>query len=780
MFSNYFKTIGRHLLKNRIASVVNIGGLAAGLAVGILIMIWIQYVTGFNRFHKNLPQLYILMQHVKAGGDIHTDRSMPAPLENALYNLPEIRHAARTTYAGQQLIAAGDKSIYRTGLYADPALFSMMTFPSLDGNPAAALGDAGSVVITQSTARILFGTENAVGRIIRHNNLHNLKVGAVIRDLPHNSTLQFDMVLPFRVFEQENKDWINSWTNFAMLTWIETLPGASLPRLNDKLEKMLSEHSGDNRQLFAYPFARLHLYGTFTNGVQDGGLIDVVLVMGITGIMVLLIACINFMNLATARSEKRAREVGVRKVMGASRRLIICQFLSEALSMAFLALILGVLLAWLVIPYLNRLPDLYLKLDPSNWQLWSGLITMTLVTGLVAGSYPAFFLSSFQPVRVLKGVIFTGRGGGTLRRVLVTFQFSISIFMIITTIVMLRQQHYAQQRPIGYDPEHLLDIPARGDMAKKYEVLRAGLLRIAGVQSVSAGNSNLIRFNAFTDGLQWPGKAADERLPVAIAGVQYDWVKTMGLTLAEGRDLSPAYGADSMSCLLNEAAVRKMGLQAPVTGTKIGDKTVVGVVKDFVYNGPMTIPKPMIIWLDNGGIRHFFVRFRNDHHWRHTLAQVEKVFKETNPGYPFEFRFTKEEYQRSFEGVNAAASLLVWLGSLAILISCLGLFGLSAFLAERRTREIGIRKVLGAGVAGIWVMLSGDFLKPVLIAFALVALPAVWIMKKLLYSIEYHVELSWWMFVLAGTLAVIIALATVSYQGVRAALANPVRSLRTE
>ncbi|GAA0523517.1 ABC transporter permease [Chitinophaga japonensis] len=780
MFKNYFNSIYRHLLKNRIASVINIGGLAIGLAVGILIMIWIQYVTGYNQFHKRLPQLHLLMQHTKVGGEIYTHRSMPVPLKSALYKLPEIRRVARATDAGQQLVAAGDNNFYEKGLYADPDLFSMMTFPALDGNPVAVLQDAGSVVITQSTARKLFGNENAVGKIIRHNNLRNLKVGAVIRDVPHNSTLQFDMVLPFLLYEQENKDWIGSWTNYAIKTWIETLPGASLPRLNSKLEKMLSEHSGNDQQLFAYPFARLHLYGTFENGVQDGGLIEVVLVMGITGIMVLLIACINFMNLATARSEKRAREVGVRKVMGASRRLIILQFLAEALSMAFLALILGVLLAWLMIPWLNRLPDLYFKLDLSNWQLWSGLIIMTLLTGLVAGSYPAFFLSSFRPVRVLKGVIFTGRGGGAFRKALVTFQFIVSIFMIIATIVMVRQQYYAQQRPIGYDPEHLLDIPARGDMAKKYEVLRAGLLQIAGVQSVSAGNSNLIRFNSFTDGLQWPGKTADERLSVAIADVQYDWVKTMGLSLAEGRDFSRAYGADSMTCLLNEAAVREMGLQAPVVGTRVGGKTVIGVVNDFVYNGPMTIPRPMVVWLDNGAISHFFVRFRNDHNWRNTLAQVETVFKEIHPGYPFEFRFIKEEYQRSFEGVNAATSLMVWLGGLAILISCLGLFGLSAFVAERRTKEIGVRKVLGAGVAGIWVMLSGDFLKPVLIAFALATPPAIWVMKKLLYSIEYHTELSWWMFVLAGALAVIIALATVSYQGIKAALVNPVRSLRAE
>lgn len=780
MLRNYFKTAWRNLVCNKTFSLINITGLALGLAVGILIMIWVQYATSFDKFHKNLPQLYILMQHSKAGGQTYTHRSMPVPLKSELHNLPEIRRVARSTDAGQQLVAAGDKNFYEKGLYADPALFNMMTFPALEGNPVAALQDAGSVVITQSTARKLFGNENAVGRIVRHNNLRNLKVGAVIRDLPHNSTLQFDVVLPFRIYEQENKDWIGSWTNYAIKTWIETLPRASLPRLNGKLEKMLSEHSGDTRQLFAYPFARLHLYGTFTNGVQDGGLIDVVLLMGITGVLVLLIACVNFMNLATARSEKRAREVGVRKVMGSSRRLIIFQFLAEALSMSFLALILGVLLAWLAMPYLNRLPDLYFNLDFSNWQLWSGLIIMTLLTGLVAGSYPAFFLSGFKPVRVLKGVVFTGKGGGILRKVLVTFQFAISIFIIISTIVMLGQQQHVRQRPVGYDPENLVDIPARGNIPEKYDIMRASLLQIAGVQSVSASNSNLIRFNGFTDGLQWPGKAADERLSFAIANVQYDWIKTMGLTLAEGRDFSPAYGADSLSCLLNEAAVRKMGLKEPVIGTKISDRTVIGVVKDFVYNGPMTTPRPMIVWLGNGSINHIFVRFRNDNNWRNTLAQAEKVFKENNPGYPFEFRFTKVEYQQSFQGVNAAISLLTWIGGLAILISCLGLFGLSAFLAERRTKEVGIRKVLGAGVARIWFMLSHDLLKPVLIAFALVVPPAIWVMKKLLYSIEYHTELSWWMFALAGLAAVKIALLTVSFQSVKAALMNPVKSLRSE
>ncbi len=763
------------------SSIINIGGLAVGLATCILIMTWIQQVYGYDKFHRNIKDTYLLMKHIKTEGEISTSKAVPVPLAASLRNkIPEIKNAARLSFPGQQLIKAGDKLFYEQGFYAEPDFFNIMSFESLEGNPAEALQDAGSVVLTESTARKLFGNETAIGKFIIHNTIHNLKVGAVVKDIPDNSSIHFDMVLPFMLFEQDNSSSLDSWQNSNIQTWIQTVPAADHIVLNNKLEKLFRAQVGDGQTLFAYPFANLQLRGDFKNGQEEGGLIKAVLVITIIGIFILLIACVNFMNLATARSERRAREVGVRKVMGASRKLIIVQFLGEALFMSFLALVLGILLAKLSLPLINRLPDMNLSLDFMNWKLWIGLIILTAITGLVAGSYPAFFLSSFKPVRVLKGVVFTGSNGSSLRKGLVTFQFTISTFLIITTIVFFRQQESVFNRPIGYDADNLIDIPVQGNLQNKFDIVRTELSGIPGIQSVTASTSNLIFFGGFITGLQWPGKTRDQNLQIATTTVQYDWIKTAGLTLVDGRDFSPSYGTDSLACLINQAAVQRMGLKGPVIGTRLGDKTVIGVIKDFVYNGPATFPKPMVVYLGKTGMNHFFVRLKNDEHWQKNIAEVGKIIKRNNPDYPFEYSFTKEEYQKELRGLRAAVTLTTGIGIMAIFISCLGLFGLSAFLVERRTKEIGIRKVMGAGVAGIWFMLSRNFLQPVFIAFLVASPLAGFVLQKALSNTEYRIDLSWWMFAVAGLVSFIIAIITVSVEGVKAATANPVKSLRGE
>ena len=582
-----------------------------------------------------------------------------------------------------------------------------------------------------------------------------------------------------------NKGWIDTWDNNSLPTWVELHPGADLAALNAKLENYVQGKQPEaEAHIFAYPLDQWRLRGKFDGGKQSGGRIDLVVMLGIIGIFVLLIACINFMNLATARSERRAREVGVRKVVGAQRSLIVGQFLSEALVMTFLALALGIVLVKAVLPAFNRFFEKQLVFDFSNWQLWSAILGLGLVTGLLAGSYPALFLSRFQPAQVLRGgSVAGGKGGSLLRRSLVTFQFVISIFLIISSIVVFRQIEHAQNRPLGYDAENLIEIPARGDMTQKFDVLRNEWTQIPGVKSVSAGSDDLIQFGSNTSGISWPGKTDDQDFLVTMTWVRHNWTQTAGLKIIEGRDFSPEYGSDTMACLLNETAVKRMGLKAPVVGATLRHdttRTVIGVVEDFVYNDPFSSPAPMAIFLDMGAMQHFFVRFQNDENWRPTLAQIEQVVKKHNPAYPFEFRFTKDEYQKNFDEMRAVGQLGNVFGGLAIFISCLGLFGLSAFVAERRTKEIGVRKVLGATMANIWFTLSKDFLKPVFIAFALAAPLAFWAMQKLLLRFEYRIEMSWWMFAIAGAAAVLIALLTVSYQGVRSALVNPVKSLRSE
>ncbi|MEP6673702.1 MAG: ABC transporter permease [Ferruginibacter sp.] len=782
MFKNYFKIAWRNLLKNKTTSFINIGGLSVGLAVAIIIMLWVTDEYSTDKFHKQLPYIYSVMQNEKQEGEIATFQSQPGPLAAALRTaIPEIKYASRVSYPSEQLIKSGEKSLYETGIYAEPEYFNIMSFPALEGNAVTALQDPGSVVITETTAKKIFGNEDAMGKLITHNNIHNLKVGAVLKDIPVNSNLKFDMVLPFSIYEKENSDWINRWDNNSILTWVELNTTANAAAVNKKMTALFRNKSGSTTgEIFAYPLSELAMHGKFKNGKPDGGRIEMLTMLGVLGTFVLLIACINFMNLSTARSERRAREVGVRKSLGASKKNLVFQFLSEAFLMTLFALAAGIILAKILLPGFNNWTGKNVSFNMLNPGTWLLLGIIGFITGLLSGSYPAFFLSRFQPVKVLKGSIAVGRGSSLFRKGLVTFQFVISIFLIIVTIVVSRQVRYAEQRPIGYEQHNLIEIPARGDMIDKFDLVKTGLLQLPGVQSVSAGSDDLISFNGSTNGIEWPGKLKDQDFPIAVTRVQYEWTKTTGLKILQGRDFSPEYGSDTLSCLINEAAVKKMGLKEPVVGTMLDKNKIIGVLADFMYNDPYTAARPLLAFLDKKNTSHFFVRLQDGEKWQNKMGEIEAVVKRSNPNYPFEFHLTEEAYDRKFIGLRSGAEFSSVVGILAIIISCLGLFALSAFVAERRTKEIGIRKVLGASAKSIWVSLSKDFLKPVVLAFILASPLAAFAMQKMLLVMEYHIQLSWWMFAIAGLAAVIIAIITVSFQGVKAAIANPVKSLRTE
>ncbi len=782
MNKNYFKIAWRNLIRNKMSSFINISGLAVGLATGIIIILWIKDELKYDAFHTNLPRIDLVMVNSKQSGEISTGQSTQAPLSAALRSdFPEIKYAAHISSRSRQMLKYGEKSLYERGMYSEPDFFNIMTFPAVEGDPVAALREPGSIVITERTAKKLFGTENPIGKIIIHNNIHHLRVGAVVRDVPENSTILFDVVLPFRIFELENSEWINKWDSYALQTWILLHPEAKRNGLNARLKNLLQTKQQDKTvELLAYRFTDLRLHGEFKNGRASGGRIDEMILLGSMGVFLLLIACINFMNLATAHSVQRSREVGVRKALGAVRKQIILQFLIEALSLTFFALLLGVTLAKFILPFINTLLEKNIAFDFSNWQIWSVVLCIGLLTGLIAGSYPAFFLSSFQPVDVLKRLIVKNKSGVMLRKGLVIFQFVISISLIIATIVILKQQEYTQNRPIGYNPDNLINIPARGDMGSKFTIVKNELSQNPKIKSISAGSDNLVEFGSATDEIMWPGKTPNQNFFINTTAVHYDWIKTTGLTLVEGRDFSSAFGSDTMAYLLNETAVRKMGLKPPIVGTKLGQFTIIGVIKDFVFNDPFASPRPLVVYLTTSNVNHFFVRIANYENWRQTIAQIEQVVKKTNPDYPFEFYFTKEEYQEYFSEIKANCQLANILGAMAIFISCLGLFGLSTFMTEQRAKEIGIRKVLGASAIKLWFGLTREFLMPVGIAFILAVPLAALAMHKLLSTMEYHIELSWWIFAIAGILSILIAVITVSFQAVKAALANPIKALRTE
>jgi ABC-type lipoprotein release transport system permease subunit len=775
MLRNYLTLAWRNMLIHRLYSFLNIAGLAVGLACGIIILLWINHELRYDKFHNNLSGIHLMMRNQMLGGEIHTGRTTPAPLASELRErFPEIKFAACTGGGGEKLFNLGEKNAHAAGLYVEPDFFRIMTFPAVAGDPVNALRDPGSLVITESTARKWFGEEDPIGKMVRMNNANDLQVAAVIRDVPAGSSIVFDVVLPFRLYEQEHHP---TWDNYSFKNWVMLQSDLDLDKLGGLLSSRLET---EGVELFAYPLASMHLYGSFKDGKPDGGKIEMVRMLGVLCFCIVLIACINFMNLATARSERRAREVGVRKVMGARRGLIVWQFLSEALVMTFMGLGMSVLLVNFGLPFFNQMVGLHLTLDFSNWQVWSVLLGLGLITGLVAGSYPAFLLSGFQPVRVLKGVIVSGKKLGWLRKGLVTFQFFISIIFIITTIVIYEQLNHIQNRPLGYEQENLIDVSMQGDMGQQYDAVKHELLQLPGINSVSAGTDNLVRMAGGVNGFQWPGKDPGKDFGITITWVHYDWIKTAGLMMAEGRDFDPAYSSDTAACLLNETAVRQMQLTEPV-GTMVGDNNVViGVVKDFVYNDPAGDTQPMIIFLRKHGLGHFFIRFRNDQAWRHRLTQVEQIFKKHNPDYPFDFSFTKDEYQRSFSAIRSGGQMTTLFSGLAIFIACLGLTGLSAFVAEQRKKEIGIRKVLGATLHHISFSLSHDFLLPVVWAFILAVPVAGWATQQMLDGFDYHINLSWWIFALAGVLSLLIALLTVGFQSVKAALANPVNSLRDE
>ncbi len=779
MFKNNVRIALRNILKNKLSSLINIGGLSVGLATGILVLLVITNELSYDKFNTNLNDIYLLMKNQNMEGNILTGRVTPGPLAASVKNeIAGIIYTARTSQSNE-LIRNGDKSIYTNVMYSDADFFSMMSFPAVKGNVVQAISQPNTAVITESTAKKLFGNAEAVGKMLVLSNTDPLKVAAVIKDIPQNSTNQFDIAVSFSLFESKNS-WLTKWDDNRIQTWIQLKPHVNITSINPALKKLfLARQDEKNIELFAYPFSQLRLYSQFKNGKPDGGLIDIITLMSVIAGFILLIACINFMNLATARSERRAREVGVRKVLGASRDRIIIQFLGEAMLLSFTALLLGLLVANLALPFFMRITGDFFTPDYASWQLWTLLVGLGVFTGLIAGSYPAFYLSHFKPVKVLKKLV-SREKGGLLRKSLVTFQFVISIFLIIAVIVISKQINYLEQRPIGYQPENLIDIPATGNLASQFNVVKNELLQVEGIKAVSAGADNMVRFGGSFNGLEYPGKTASQDFYITSTNVQYNWIKTTGLTLTEGRDFDPAYGSDSTACLINETAAKKMNLKEPIAGTKLGGNTVIGVVKDFVFNHPFASPEPMIVYLNKDNVSHYFIRIANNERWQDCVSQIEKVIRKSNPNFPFEFRFTKEEYQNNFKEFHSLAQMANLFGGMAIFISCLGLFGLSAFLAERRSKEISIRKILGAGIAGIWFSLSKDFLKPVFIAFLIAAPLSYLIMQKALEFVDYRIQLSWWMFAITAIAAIFIAIITVSYNGIRAAIENPVKRLRSE
>jgi len=785
MFKTFCKIAARSLLRHRAFSVINICGLAIGMGSALLIGLWIRHEFSYDRLYPKQDRLYQLMTTNPANGKLWT--GVPtAEIMHAyiLKDLPQVEATARLGWSDNILFHYKDKDLKSYGAPADPSFLSMFDFPMVEGKAEGALDDPYSLVLTQHMAKGLFGSEDPMGKMVRVDDM-SFKVTGVMKDLPDNTQFQFDWLNSYRL--REIKGYIDSdWTDVSNKAYVLLRPHATEASANGRLKGMVAAyaHGKTASEAFIYPMGRTHMYSDFENGKPSGGRIVTVRIFALIAGLILLIACINFMNLSTARSERRAKEVGIRKSMGAKKAALVTQFLGESLLVSLLAGALALLLVQLSIPSFGALTGKDLSMPYHSLPFWLCGLGLILLTGLLAGSYPAFFLSAFRPVSVLKGTFIKIQGLATPRKMLVVIQFTVAIVLIVSTLVILRQVRYAQERNTGYDQQNLIYVRIEGDMGQHYEAIRADLLNSGAVSAISGTGTPLTLTYSAGSHLTWPGSPADEQVQFMRASTDGNIVQSAGLKLVEGRDIDiRKYPSDSTACLINEAALKAMGIQHPL-GTPIFDDPlhwhVVGVIKDFVLNSPYEAIKPLIIKGPRYGIGVFHIRLNARRPVGEDLAAIAKILKTYNPSYPFEYHFVDEDYARNFANEQLTAKLAALFAGLAILISCLGLFGLATYIAESRTKEIGIRKVLGASALKIAVLLSSSFARLVLVSI-MVASPLAWyVMYRWLQGYAYRAPLTGWPFVLAGAGALLIALGTVSFQAIRAAMANPVQSLRTE
>ena len=792
MIRNFFKVAYRNIVRNKGFSAINITGLTIGMASAILILLWMQDELSYDSFNSNKDRIYEVWNRVSFDGKISTWNSVPAPLAGVLEkDIPEVERAVRVSTDNKTLFSVGEKKIFRIGMIADTGFFQTFSFPLLKGNPFTALNDQHSIVITEKTAESLFGDENAMGKIIKIDNKDNFTVTGIVKDLPGNTRFSFEYVLPWSSVKYAPGTDLG-WNDNSTHTYVLLKPNASYGAAAAKINSLKQHYSDEAKtmkwELFIYPLKRWRLYSSFSNGIEDGGgRSTFVKLFGIIAGFILLIACINFMNLSTARSEKRAKEVGIRKVVGARKSSIVSQFIGESVLIALLAGIASILLVQLCLPGFNQLTEKTLFINFGSAYTWAALAGFILFTGLLAGSYPAFFLSAFQPVKVLKGSFKKANALVTPRKLLVILQFSFAIMLIICTIIVKQQIDYARGRETGYNKDNLVYHFMTGDISRNYALIKNELLSAGIAASVTKTNSPLTERWSNGWGQGWEGKNPNDNTSFDRYLADEDLGLTAGLHFIQGRDFNlKEFPTDSTALIVNESALKVFKFKEPL-GKIVNDLGInwhiVGVIKDFILTSPYEPTRPLLICGAKSSFMQFAVmqiKLNGNHPINENLGKAEAIFKKYNPEYPFEYRFVDEAYAQKFENEQRQGILAALFSGLSIFISCLGLFGLATYMAENRIKEIGVRKVLGASVAGIAGLLSRDFIQLVLISFLIAAPISWWSMHQWLQEYDYRVSIQWWVFAAAACLSVAIAIVTVSYQAIRAAMANPVKSLRSE
>jgi len=787
MFKTFLKTTFRNLWKNKTYSFLNIFGLATGIACAGLIFLWVENELTYDHYFANRDHLYNIKDQQTYDGTTFTFDATPGPLAQAVKaEIPGIKNTARSSWSNPMLFALGDKTIYEQGSYVDSGFLSMFHFEFIKGNAASAFQQLYSLVITEKMANKFFGSSDAVGKVLRVDNKQNYTVTGVIKDLPENVSLRFQWLAPFKIHEDRNT-WLREWGSNGILTYVEVDPKADVAAINKKLFGFIqTKQPGTIAKMSIYPMTRWRLYNNFdNNGKEKEGQLKYVNLFSLIAWIILIIACINFMNLATARSEQRAREVGVRKVLGAPKQKLVIQFIGESIFMSLLATLFAILIIYLSLTAFNTLVEKQLAVDIFNPLHIAGFLIITLLCGLIAGSYPAFYLSAFNPITVLKGLKLKSGSAGFIRKGLVILQFAISIILIISTIIIYQQIGFVKNRDLGYDKERLSYTYLTGNMRRDFAVIKNDLLKTGYVENACLSNSQVLQLGSNTGDFSWSGKDPNKQVLITVESISPEYISTIGMHLKEGRNFYDNIKSDSNNIIVNESLAKIIGKKEIVGSvlTRNDGKekyNIVGVVKDFVYNSMYAPPAPLILYSDTSNVYTLSVRFRQNADLKSAITKAEAVVKNDNPGYPIEFNFVDAQFNQLFKTESLIGKLASVFAVLAIIISCLGLFGLSAYTAERRTKEIGIRKVLGASTAGLAKLLSKDFIMLVLIS-CFIAFPlAGWMMHNWLQDYEYRINIDWKIFLIAGLLAVSIALLTVSFQAIKAALANPVKSLRTE
>lgn len=794
MIKNYLKIAWRNLLKNKRATIINVLGLSFGLSIFILISLWILHGLQYDQYHKNYDSIGQIYQTQTQNGEMFTGQAVPLPLEQELKTnyADQFEHIIMASWTDDHILSAGDKHLTQTGIFMDKDAPEMLSLEFLKGNDNA-LAEPGSIILSSSAAKAIFGEEDPMGQLMKINQHLDVKVSGVFKDLPNNTTFQhLQFIAPWSLYVK-SQPWIERnrdvWDNNSFQCFVQVAAGKSFSSVNDivadaKQNKVSEGQKRFKAKLTIHPMSKWYLYDQWENGQVVGGQIDSIHMFAVIAVFVLLLACVNFINLSTARSQRRAKEVGIRKTVGSSRSQLIWQFLMESILIACIAFLIAVLLSALALPFFNQIVNQQITYPFFWWPFWITGLSLSIITGLLAGAYPALYLSSFQPLRVLKGSLRVGKSSSIQRKVLVTFQFTISIILVIGTWIVFQQIQHGLNREKGYEQQGLLTVQMSApQFYGKYEVLNYRLKQEGLITALAESSSSLTSVNSNSGGFDWDGKDPNFIPDFAVNSVTHDFGETVKWNIHTGRDFSREFATDSNAVVINKALVEFTGIENPVgTVLRWGDDqfTIIGVVDDMVVSSPYRKVKQAIYFLTDENVNWIVLRINPNRPTSEVLTGLEKVFKEVIPDAAYNFQFVNDQYAHKFESEQRTAHSALLFTFFAILISALGLFGLASFVAEQRTKEIGIRKVIGASVLQLWNTLSLNFIVLTLLACLIAAPMAYMIMQSWLQQFTYKINISWWVFLLTMLGSLLMTIIVVSRQTIKVVRANPVNSLRDE